>query len=238
MSYFRLAILLLGCCGLAAQAQDARALQILRRAQQAAGGSEALAAIQDMIVTRDIQAVGGGISGRQTVKFLLPGAMRQESSLPFGLVVVSLVDGAGFIESPQGKSALAGPQLTQAQGELFRVRERLLLADSMPEWTVSYVESSSDAGREADILEIVDPQSGQRIRLWIDQETGEFYRTSFGAVAIVGAQQLDEFYSDFRTVNRVQTPFRINVFTAGRPLTEIRIEKVLHNTGLIKSELR
>lgn len=191
-----------------------------------------------MIVTRDIQAVGGGMSGRQTVKFLLPGAMRQESSLPFGLVAVSLVDGAGTIDSPQGRSALAGPQLAQAQGELFRVRERLLLADRVPELTVSFVESSVDAGRKADILEVWDPKSNQRIRLWIDQKTGEFYRSSFGAVALVGAQRLDEYYSDFRTVNGVQTPFRINVTASGRPLTEIRIEKILHNAGLTKSELR
>jgi hypothetical protein len=238
MSFFRLAMLVLGCGAVIAQAQDERALEILRRAQQAAGGAEALAAVQDMIVTRNIQAVGGGMSGRQTVKFLLPGAMRQESSLPFGLVAVSLVDGAGSIDSPQGKTALAGPQLTQAQDELFRVRERLLLADHTPEWTVSYVESSLDAGRKADVVEIADPKSKQRVRLWIDQESGEFFRSSFGAVALVGAQQLDEYYSDFRAVNGVQTPFRINVSTSGRPLTEIRIEKVLHNTGLTKSELR
>lgn len=231
-------MLLLGCCGVIAQAQDSRALQILGRAQAAAGGTEALAAVKDMIVTRDIRAVGGGMSGRQVVKFLLHAAMRQESSLPFGQVVVSLVDGAGSIDSPQGKSALVGPQLTQAQGELFRVRERLLLADSLPDWTVSYLESSVDSGREADVLEVSDPKSSQRVRLWIDKKTGEFYRSSFAAVAIVGAQQLDEFYSDFRAVNGIQTPFRIDVSTAGRALTEIHIEKVLHNTGLTKSELR
>lgn len=238
MSFFRFVILALGCSAAIAQAQDARALQILKRAQQASGGVEALSAVKDMIVTRQIQAVGGGMSGRQTVKFLLPGAMRQESSLPLGLVTMSLVDGAGWIDSPQGKTALAGPQLTQAQGELFRVRERLLLADRTPEWTLSYVESASDKERAADIVEVSDPKSSQRIRLWIDQKTGEFYRASFGAVALVGAQQLDEYYSDFRDVNGVPTPFRISVFGAGRPLTEIRIEKVLHNTGLTKSELR
>lgn len=231
-------MLALGCCGLLAQAQDTRALQVLKRAQHAAGGVEALSAVKDMIVTRDIKAIGGGMSGRQTVKVLLPGAMRQESSLPFGQVAVALVDGAGFIDSPQGKTALVGPQLTQAQGELFRVRERLLLADRIPEWTVSFIESVEDAGRKADILEVSDPKSDQKIRLWIDQKTGEFYRSSFGAVALIGAQQLDERYSDFRAVNGVQTPFRISVSAEGRALTEIHIDKVLHNTGLTKAELR
>lgn len=189
-------------------------------------------------MTRDIRAVGGGMNGRQTVKFLFPGTMRQESSLPFGLVAVSLVDGAGFIDSPQGKSALAGAQLTQAQGELFRLRERLLLADEVPAWTVSYIESSRDGGRQVDVLEVAEPKSAQLVRLWIDQQTGEFYRASFGAVALIGAQQLDEYYSDFREVNGVRTPFRIDVRGGGRPLTEIRVEKVLHNTGLTKAELR
>lgn len=238
MSYFRFAMLLLGCCGVIAQAQDTRALEILRRAQEAAGGAEALAAVKDMIVTREIRAVGGGMSGRQVVKFVLPEAMRQESTLPFGPVTVSLVDGSGSIDSPQGKTALVGPQLTQAQGELFRLRERLLLADRMAGWKVSFIESAADSGREADILEVSDPKSSQRIRLWIDRKTGEFYRSSFAAVAVVGSQQLDEFYSDFRTVNGIQTPFRIEVSSAGRALTEIEIEKVAHNVGLTKAELR
>jgi hypothetical protein len=221
-----------------AQAQDARGLQALKRAQQAAGGREALAAIKDMIVTRDIRAVGGGMNSRQTVKFLFPGAMRQESALPFGLVAVSLVDGVGRIDSPQGESPLTGAQLTQAQGELFRLRERLLLADQAPEWTVNYVESAHDKGREVDVIEVADPKARQQIRLWIDQKTGEFYRATFGAIAIIGAQQVDEYYSDFRKVNGVQTPFRIDVFGGGRPLTEIQVDKVLHNAGLTKAELR
>jgi hypothetical protein len=57
-------------------------------------------------------------------------------------------------------------------------------------------------------------------------------------VALIGAQQLDEYYSDFRAVNGVQTPFQIDVSTGGRPLTKIRVEKVLHNAGLTKAELR
>jgi hypothetical protein len=237
MLFFRFSVLWLAWAAVAG-AQDSRALEILQHAQEAAGGVEALSGVKDMIVTRDIQAVGGGMSGRQVVKIILPGAMRQESSLPFGLVAVSLVDGAGSIQSPQGTLALGGPQLAQAQGELFRIRERLLLADRAPECEVRYVEPSADSGREADVIEVSDSKSNQRIRLWIDRKTGEFYRSSYAAVALVGSQQLDEVYSDFRAVNGVQTPFKIEVSTQGRVLTEIAIEKVLQNTGLTKAELR
>lgn len=218
-------------------AQDSRAVEVLQRAQKAAGGVEALAAVQDMILTREIRAINGGMSGQQTVKIILPGAFRQESSLPFGMMVLSLVDGAGKLTSPEGAFGLNPQQRAQAQGELFRIRERLLLADQAPELKLAYSESV-DAGRAADVLEVTHDELGQSVRLWIDKQTGELFQTAYAGVALLGAQRLIERYSDFRTVNGIQIPFFTQVFAGDQLLTEIQVQKVLHNTGLTKAELR
>lgn len=154
------------------------------------------------------------------------------------MVTLSLVDGSGKMVSPQGSIQLSGPQLLQAQGELFRVRERLLLADRIPELKLVYLDSVDEDSRPADVLNVTDSESGQSVQLWIDQATGELFKTTYDGVVLVGAQRLEEHYSDFRSVNGVRTPFAIAVRTGDLLLTEIQIEKVLHNTGLTKAELR
>lgn len=172
------------------------------------------------------------------MKIILPNALRQESSLPFGMVTLSLVDGSGQLSSPQGTIALNGPQLLQAQGELFRLRVRLLLADRDPNLTLTYLDSVDHDGRPADVLNVTDSDSGQSVQMWIDHDSGEFYQSGYDGVAVAGAQQLIERYSDFRGVGGIQVPFAIGVHANGVLLTDIRIEKVIHNTGLTKSELR
>jgi hypothetical protein len=238
MHFFRIALLTLTFCCATALAQDTHAIDVLRRAQTAAGGVEALVAVQDQIVTRNIRSVGGGISGQQVMKIILPSALRQESVLPFGMVAISLVDGRGELRSSQGTLALSGPQLTQAQGELFRVRERLLLANQNPDLQLIFLDTVEQGDRVADVLNVTDSATGQSVQLWIDQANGEFFRSTYDSVALSGSQQLAEYYSDFRTINGVQTPFSIAIHSGSALLTEIRVEKVLHNTGLTKAELR
>ncbi len=236
MSFPRIACLCLTLlCGVA-KAQEAAA--VLERAREAAGGTEALERVEDMILTRNIHAVAGGMSGQQTVKILLPGALRQESSVPFGSFVLSLVDGQGTLQSPRSTDPLSGPQLTQAQGELLRIRERLLLADQDATLEVSFRETVTDGKREADVVDVTDSETGQEVAMFVDHETGEFYKTVYAAVALVGARELEESYSDYRDVNGVQTPFLIEVRSAGQLITRITVDKALHNTGLTKAEMR
>jgi outer membrane lipoprotein-sorting protein len=238
MPLFRMTLLALTLFCSVSISQDSRAVAILKRAQEAAGGVDALSAIRDQIISRGIHSVGGDISGQQVVKIILPSALRQESALPFGMVTLSLVDGSGEMESPQGSMQLSGPQLLQAQGELFRVRERLLLADRFPELKLVYLDSVDEDSKPADVLDVTDSESGQSVQLWIDRATGELFKTTYDGVALAGAQRLEEHYSDFRSVNGVRTPFAIASRTGDLLLTEIQIEKVLHNTGLTKAELR
>jgi hypothetical protein len=238
MTLIRTTLMTLTFCCTLAVAQDSRAVEVLQRAQQAAGGIESLSAVHDEIVTRRIRSVGGGISGQQTMKIILPNALRQESALPFGMVTLSLVDGHGQLRSPQGTITLGGPQLLQAQGELFRLRLRLLLADKYPSLTLTYLDAVDHDGRPADVLNVTDSESGQSVQMWIDHHSGEFFQSAYDSVALVGGQQLTEHYSDFRTVDGIQVPFAVGVYSNGVLLTDIRIEKVLHNTGLTKAELR
>ncbi len=232
----RIAIVLLAAT--AAWAADSKALEVLAKAQQAAGGAEKLAAVKDFIATRKIEGVGGGLSGSQVYKVVLPSAMRQESTLPFGALIVSLVDGQGKMQSFQGSGPLPPPQLAQAKGELFRLRESLLLADRDPDKSVAYVGEEDVDGRPAQVLEVSSKNGGQKARLYTDSATGELFQIAYDSAGLQGASQsIRQRFSDFRAVDGIQVPFAIETYQDDKLLSKITVEKFLYNTGLRKSEL-
>ena len=51
------------------------------------------------------------------------------------------------------------------------------------------------------------------------------------------ARSIQERYSDFREVDGVRAPFRVEAYDGDKLLTTITIEKLLYNTGLTKGEL-
>ncbi len=217
---------------------DARASAVLAKAQQAAGGADKLAALEDFIAERKIESVGGGLSGRQVYKVVLPAAMRQESSLPFGNLIVTVVDGQGKMQSFQGSGPLPPAQLAQAQGELFRLRESLLLADRDPDRTVSFVGEETVGERKAEVVEVVAAKEDGNVKLYIDADSGELFQIAYPGFAFQGEPRtIVERYSDFRDVDGVQAPFLIEAFDADKPITIITVEKLLYNTGLTKAEL-
>ncbi len=217
---------------------DARASAVLAKAQQAAGGADKLAALEDFIAERKIDSVGGGLSGRQVYKVVLPSAMRQESSLPFGNLIVTVVDGQGKMQSFQGSGPLPPAQLAQANDELFRLRETLLLADRDPDKTVAFVGEETIGDRTAHILEVASQKSSRKVKLYVDSETGELFQIAYPGLALQGEPRtIVERYSDFRDVDGVQAPFLIEAFDGDKPMTTITVEKLLYNTGLTKAEL-
>ena len=218
---------------------DARALEVLSKAQQAAGGADKLAAIEDFIAERKIEAVGGGLSGRQVYKVVLPAAMRQESSLPFGTLVVSVVDGQGRMQSFQGVGPLPPAQLAQANDELFRLRESLLVADRDPDKTISFVAEEAVGDRAAQVIEVASAKTKRKVRLYIDAESGESApdRLRRRRSARRVAYDPRALFRPSATSTAFERLSSSRPTTATSCSTTITIEKLLYNTGLTKAEL-
>ena len=82
---------------------DRRGVQLLRRAQDAMGGAEKLAAVRDtMHVMEDHTGAGaGGYKMKQVSRFVAPDRFRSEQDTPFGRIVVYSDGKNGWITTPQ-----------------------------------------------------------------------------------------------------------------------------------------
>lgn len=232
------AIFLLAVASSAESSEEA--LRWLHKAQQAAGGVERLAEIRDVRIQRNVQSSGliQGLNGTQTVEYVLPDTLKQTNALDIGRLVVYVSGEAGWIDGMQGFMQMPPPQLRQARGEVFRVREALLLADRDETRTVRFIGEGEQDGRKAAELEIAEKDGGRSVRIWIDTETGDLFRAAYDGIAVQGdPPPVAEAYSDFRTVEGVRVPFQTAISQAGRLMTTSTVLEVSWNSGLTAEKL-
>jgi hypothetical protein len=208
-----------------------RGKQLLARVQQAAGGADQLAAVQDVTETVNLSMseMPAGMKVKQTNIWAAPDYFRQESRLPFGKVIVYSDGKSGWMSTPQGVRPMPGAQLKQVREELFRNYFRLLLSDRMPERTVSSPEDN--------IIEISDA-AGDSVKITIDAKTGlpakEIYRST---EPMGGPVAMEEIFEDFTQAGAVKAPKKITVNQNGKKFAELTIEEYKINTGIKPEEL-
>ena len=208
-----------------------RGKRLLQQAQQAAGGADKLAAIQDVteVVALNMASMPPDMKIKQTNLWVAPDSFRQESQLPFGRVVVYSDGKSGWMSTPQGVRPLPGAQLKQVREELFRNYFRLLLSDRDTDRTVTSPEDS--------VVEIMD-KDGNSVRLYIDA------KTSLPAKEIYSAEQpeaqagsMEEIFEDFQQAGDLRVPKKVTVNQNGKKFAELTIEEFKLNSGLKPDDL-
>lgn len=208
-----------------------RGKKLLERVQEAVGGADKLAAVEDFVETVELQvaAMAGGMKVKQTNMWVAPGHFRQESQLPFGKIVVYSDGKSGWMSTPQGVRPLPGPQITQVREELFRNYFRLLISDRMAERTVS---SPGDG-----VLEI-SGQEGASIKLLIDEKTGLPAKLVYQSAAAMGPPaSMEEIFEDFADAGGIKAPKKITVNQNNSKFAEVVVEDRKLNSGIKAEDL-
>lgn len=214
---------------------DAAALErgkkLIERVQQAAGGADRLAAVQDVTETVELSmaSMPGGMKIKQTNMWAAPDTFRQESQLPFGKVIVYSDGKSGWMSTPQGLRPLPGAQVKQVRDELFRNYFRLLLSDREAGRTVSSPEEG--------ILEITDAE-GHSVKLFVDEKTGLPAKEVYTAESPVGPPGvMEEIFDAFDQAGDLKVPKKMTVNQKGSKFAELVIEDYKFNSGLKPEDL-
>jgi zinc protease len=206
--------------------------QLLARAQQAIGGAGPLAAVKDYAQSFELQLdpAAGGMLVRETDRWIAPANLRQDLTLPSGKISVFCDGRVGWITAPQGSGPLAGAQLKQVQGDVFRLYFRLLLSDRIEGRTVNALDDNT--------IEIADA-AGQTARLEFDPETFLPQRLLY-EIARAGGPSIpaEEDWADFREVAGVKVPHRITIIQSGRKYAEMRMADFKVNSGIKLEEIQ
>lgn len=198
---------------------------LLDRIVTAAGGMAKIAAVKDY--TQTVSATVGPMKADQKNQQILPGAFRQETTLPFGKII-SFFDGkTGWIKAPQGEMPVAGPLLAQMKQQAFTEY-------------LSLLKSNQTAGRDVNlaapgVVEI--SESGISVRITVDQTTGLPAKLSMDVVGPQGPALTEYVLSDFKEVAGVKMPHKIEVSQGGVKASDIAISAITVNDGLKLEDL-
>ncbi len=206
--------------------------RLLERVQQAVGGAGRLAAVKDSttIAQYQLPSATGTAQLQETDRWIAPTYLRQESDTP-GRKLAAYCDGkAGWFADGQRWTPLAGDQLKQVQGDLFRVYFPLLLGDRMEGRSVNAIGENT--------IEISD-QSGNIVQLVVDPETALPSKLLYQTLRANGPPlSVEEDYSDFREISGIRMPYKIAIFQGGRKFGDMAVTEIRLNTGLKVEDLR
>jgi len=218
-----------GSLGVPGAAAAARGL--LARAQVAAGGLDKLTAIKDFTQSKEINlvAAAGGMRVQLHDQWMDPEHFREDSESPAGKISAYCDGSQGWISTPQGETPLAGPQLTQVQGDLARLYFLLLISDRLP--------GRSIAASSSDTVDITMP-TGEVVHLRFDTATGLPWSITYPAVQVSGPPtDVQDTFSDYREVNGIKLPFRIVIRQGGEKFADVTVSDVKFNSGLKLADL-
>jgi zinc protease len=200
--------------------------QLLARAREAIGGADKLAAVKDYVQSFEFQVEpsAGGMLVKETDRWIAPTNLRQDTVLPSGKIAAFCDGRAGWIAAPQGWGPLAGPQLKQVQGDLFRLYFRLMLSDRIQGRTVNALDDNT--------IEIADT-AGQTARLEFDAETRLPQRVLYETARAGGPPiPVEEAWSDFQEIAGVKVPRRITIMQGGQKYAEMKVTDLKVNSGI------
>ena len=208
----------------------ARGKVLLQRAQQAMGGTDKLAALKDVTQILDLVMAPsqGGITMKQTIRYLAPTHYRQDQVLPFGNVIAYINGNAGWLSTPQGTQDMPAEIVKQAQGEAFRNLMTLILSDRMPGRTVNAINPTT-----AEIA-----GSGETVRLEFDPATGLPSKMMYRSTGATGAPaESTETMSDFRDASGFKVPFKVLIEQGSERIGQANIASYTFNTGITPEEI-
>lgn len=208
----------------------AKGMTLLKQMKEAAGGASKVDAIQDVQQNLNMQFTApSGLKSSQVNFWLSSGIFRQENTLPFGKVVAYSDGKSGWLKTPQGPMPLAGPQLKQVQGEIFRNYIGVLQSDRHPDRTVS---SSSP-----DTLMISDNE-GDAVELKIDPATKLIASESYKQVQPAGMpSEVGVDFSDYREVGGIKLPFKMTLKQGDKQVAEAVVSEYKLNSGVKPEDL-
>jgi hypothetical protein len=240
--------------GRKAPERDAQSIEILNRVVQAAGGSQALAAVRDITERGEITFYWGkGQKGPVTIEMVGGRRYRMEADLPQGPSVWITRDGTGWKkESDERVVGLSSENATPMGNFTYPIGQVVAsLAD--PNTSVSFVgiESRKDhsvyrlrvTGRLG-LLPTTSVISAISKDLIIDALSFDIVGVADRSFPVYeGGRPSDKApyevdFSDFHAVNQLRVPFLIDMTLMGQHAMDIRVTEVTLNSGVREEQFQ
>jgi len=234
--------------------RDPQAITILTQCLQAAGGTQAISAIQDFTGTGTITYnwANQNVAGSVTVKGRGTGQFRLDADLPNGKLSWAVSKGDGFYQELDGRTRHIFFQNAVNFGSLTFPYVAIAASLSDTSTSVSYIGVNVQNGQKTYDIRMQQNFSTDRDPTGILSKLTkrDFFidATTFQVVSISDMVHPEKIttidiphemqFSDYQTVNGVVVPFSISELADGQHTYTIQLSQITFNTGLQDSDFQ
>lgn len=190
----------------------AKAKTLIAKAVDALGGAAKVDGLSSVLekATAVVKTPQGEIEIKNSVTIALPDKLRQELTLPMGVVSMVVSPAGGFLQTPQGAQPMPESERTAMKKELVHSPILLLRNRAAAEFKAA----ATGAGKAGDtaVENVRVEYAGETLTLGIDPATGHVLTVSYRGPGPGGGPPGDvvQTFSDFRSVDGGLTlPFKM-----------------------------
>ncbi len=220
----------------ATEGDIAKGKEILANVAVALGGLEMLKAVKNVVTEgqTDLITPMGKVVANVVVYQNYPGKMRQDITTPQGAFNIVYDGEAAYIMIPEGAQPLPPEMSRSFKDAVFRDIIHLIVHLTESDASVLYAGTEDIDGVSTSILLVKQP-SGEILKVYISNETHYVVKYAFRETEQGVTIEKERLYSDYREINGVKLPYRVDEYVDGNPYSERRIKSVKINSEIDES---
>jgi hypothetical protein len=225
--------------------KDPQALSILTQALNVAGGTSALATIQDFSGTGTVNYYwGDGEQGTVVVKGRGAAEFRVDATLPEGVRTWAVCNGAGFVAEASGSTRAIAYENAVNMGSLTFPYAYLTFAEGDPDTNIAYVGLEVQNGAQVQHIQFQKMFASDEAGVLSKLTVRDFYFDAMSLAlvstkdmvhpkdkaTIDGSHEVD--FSNYQKVNGILVPYSVSESVDGRLVERIELNQFEFNVGL------
>ena len=209
----------------------AKGRELFDKAATACGGSQAYAAIKNYVVNADfgVTTPQGEMKVATTTTFVLPDRLQQVIVLPMGEVKQVLAKDAAWVITAQGTVDMPESQSRELEQRLFRDWVSLFGKAGAEGLRVQYLGSAKVGETQAEIISVAEGED-KAVKLFLDANTFVPVKQAYKGMTMTGPADLEEIYSEVRSVSGIKLPFAAVINANGEKYIEWKVTQAKVNT--------
>ena len=205
---------------------------LLTEAVEAHGGLGAFRAVANWKSEAKVTIImpqGGTMEATVNEITVYPDKNRSEITMPFGQMIQVLSGDQAWATGPQGIQDLDESQKEDMKSSLFRDMILLFQRSQDDVFTVQALGETDVEGTMTEGILIKDDE-GNSVKMYLDSETFFVVKRVYQGSTMRGVASMEEFLSDYREVDGIKVPFRLDVKADGEPYIGVEAQEIHINT--------
>lgn len=207
--------------------------EILRKALAAMGGEKVLG-IKDIIQSAQMtmNTPMGEMAMETQMTWASPNKMAQSMKMAMGEMTSGFDGTTGWMKSPMGTQDLPASQKEELSKSMALNTYVLLKGIESPDYAVQFFKDDKLNDKPVQVVIVRHKQMNHAVKMYVDPQTSIVVKRVSRGRTMQGPADLEEFLSDYRDVDGVKIPFKVETFADGKRQTQTTISSVKINSGV------